>query len=177
MGRVARRGHDDLGGVIEVVVDDLDLLGHLHAVVSNLVEPAHERAHVRRARLRDEQALGRGENQRRVRLDPLLVEDLDRLHAILEHGNFDHDILVHLHQLPRLLHHPLTIRAHHLRTDRPVADRADLLEQWDERLLRVGDMRRICRHAVENTPVIGLADLVDIGGVQKELHRRTPEKV
>jgi hypothetical protein len=73
-------------------------------------------------------------------------------------------------ELAALGHHVSRIDRRHLGRDRPVDDADDLAQRGMEFLAFLGDEARIRGHAVEQPERGGLADLVDVRGVDEELH-------
>ena len=70
-----------------------------------------------------------------------------------------------------LANHALGVGADGLGGDGTVDDRADLLDDLAEIAAFLGDQAGIGGDAVHLAPAGGLTDLIEIGGVEKELHR------
>src|SRR4029079_9974158 len=131
-----------------------------------------ERRQQRRAGLRCEQALVGREDQGAVRLDRLGGEAAHRLEALLAHRDLDDDVGGELRERPTLLEHALDVLGDDLGGDGPWRDLADLLE--DRVVARAADLRVegwVRRDAVEDAPAGDGPDLVDVGGVEEDLHR------
>src|SRR3990170_6859551 len=94
MQRMAYRRDEDLTVPFVVPEDRNNLANHLHSILANVVEATDERAHVLRPRLRGEDCLVRAEDQRRIDLDALCGECLDRLEPLRRHLHFHDDVLM-----------------------------------------------------------------------------------
>jgi len=86
MQRIADAGGQDLALEIVVVEDPSDLAHQIHADVADVVETPEERADVGGARLRRQERLRGGEDQRGVDPDPLRREGLDRAQSFADEG-------------------------------------------------------------------------------------------
>src|SRR2546430_9119746 len=166
--------HQDLPVPVVVPENPGDLPDALHALLADVVEPSDERAHVLRPRLRREDRLVRGENERRVDLDAFGRESLDRLEALRRHLNLHDDILVELRELAALLDHLVRLGRRDLEGDRPVDEGEDVLDHLGPLPARLCDERGVRRHAVQDAPRGRLADLIDVRRVEEDLHHDGP---
>ena len=178
--RVAHAGHQHLG--LEVVVSvDLDDLGdHLHAVLADVVQAAHEGADVGGAGLGAQQRLVGAEDQGHVGLDALGGERLarpsgprrpwgsspPRCGGSWRGSRPSLTMLPAVSTPPRRRSGPSTMVQISLMVSSSGA--ADL-----------GEQRRVGGDAVHAAHGVGRADLVHVGGVDEELHwfGRAPGRV
>src|SRR5205809_173528 len=162
--------HQDFAVPIVIPKNLGDFADYLHPFLAHVIEPSDERAHVLRPRLRGEDRLVRGENERRVNLDALRGQGLDRLEPFRGHLNFHDHVLVQLRELAALLDHLLRLGRRNLEGDRAVDEGEDVLDYLGPLSAGLRDERGIRRHPVEDAPGRGLTDLVDVGGVEEDLH-------
>src|SRR5262249_44308159 len=66
------------------------------------------------------------------------------------------------------------VGGHHLKVDHAVDDATDLVDEVAERPLLLGDQRRIAGDTVQDPHGGGLAELLHVRGIEKELHDRPP---
>jgi hypothetical protein len=90
--------------------------------------------------------------------------------AIPGQRHLDGDVRGDLGQMPALGDHAVRIRRRDLGTDRPVDDRANLLNRREEAAPGLCYKRRIGGDAVEQTGRRQVANLVNVGGIDEELH-------
>src|SRR5437667_44787 len=174
--RVSDRCDEDLA-VPVVVPEDLEhLADDMHALLAHVVQAADERTHVLRARFRGEDRLIRREDQGRVDLHALRGKGFDRLKALRCHLDLHDDVLVELRELATLLDHLVRLRRRDLQGYRAVDEGEDVLDDLGPLAARLRDERRIRRDAVEDAPGSRFANLLDVRGVQENLHhmRRRP---
>src|SRR5438128_9443285 len=167
---VSDRCDEDLAVPVVVPEDLDDLADDLHALLAHIVQAADERTHVLRACFRGEDRLIRREDQGRVDLHALRGKGFDRLEALRGHLNLHDDVLVELRELATLLDHLVRLRRRDLQGDRAVDEGEDVLDDLGPLAARLRDERRIRRDAVEDAPGSGFADLLDVRGVQENLH-------
>jgi len=167
---VAHAGHDDLRRKPVVVEDAEDLLHQLHAVVGDVVEPAHEGAHVGRACLGRHQGLDRRKDERLVHVDSVAGEDLRRLEPLRRHRHLDDDVAAQPDERLRLGHHARRVQADHLEAHGTGHRIQDLPDHVVERPLLPGHQARVRRHAVAHAEAQRLPDIADIGRIDEELH-------
>jgi hypothetical protein len=96
---------------------------------------------------------------------------VDRLEAFLAHRHLDDDVGRQLREVATFLQHAIDVFGHDLGADRARGDAADLDQHFVVALAaRLGEQRRVGRHAVEHAPARRGADLIDLGGIQKDFH-------
>jgi len=103
-----------------------DLADHLHPFLPHVVEPSDERAHVLGPRLRREDRLIRGEDERRVNPDAFRRQGLNRLEPFRRHLNLHYHVLVKLRELAALFDHLLRLSRRDLEGDRAVDEGEDV---------------------------------------------------
>ena len=146
----------------------------MHAVGRRVVDAPDERGHDVRGDLRGQDGLGRREHERHVDADAVLGEALARNDAGFGHRHLHHGVLAQRREvLPLLVHGPgLGLRG----LERDVA--VDELQDGPPRLLHVavlaGEERRVRGDTLQDPPLVDFADLVDVGGVEEELHLTSP---
>src|SRR5882724_11682140 len=165
-------GGQDLALEVVVVEDGPDLAHDLHAYVADVVEPADERAHERRPRLRRQERLRRREDEGRVDRDPLRREGLDGAQTLADHRDLDDhvggpDLAL---DLPALADHLIRGGRDHLGADRAGHDGADLPHHLEKVAPLLGHQGGVGGHAVQNAPRVRLPDLLDVRCVEKDLH-------
>src|SRR5207253_1607627 len=121
-----------------------------------------------------EDRLVRGENERRVDLDALRGQGLDRLEPFRRHLNLHYHVLVKLRELAALFDHLLRLSRSDLDGDRAVDEGQDVLDHLGPLPAGLRDERGIRRHPIEDAPGGRLADLVDVRGVEEDLHHERP---
>src|SRR5206468_653139 len=89
------------------------------------------------------------------------------------HLNFYDDVLVELRELPALLDHVVGVRRRDLEADRPVDEGEDVLDHLPPLPSGLRDEGRVRRDPIEHAPGGRLADLVDVRGVEENLHHST----
>ena len=171
MHRVADRGREHLGLDLLLPVRGDDVGHDAHAVLVDVVEPAGERTHDVRADGGREQGLIHREAQRDVDADALAREHLRRAQTVGRERDLHDDVLV-----PRGDAAPFHDHVVALFTDAlggHVADEsADALDLCLVVLSGLRDEGRIRRDAVDDAPLDRRLDLVVLGRVEEELHRR-----
>src|SRR4051812_5597437 len=165
-----RRG-EDLSLESVVRVDGFDVADQLHAVLADVVEPAHEWAAIDCASFGDHQRLVRREAQGHVHLDAFRAQLLASLDAFARRGQLHHHVLVPARVLAPLAQHAIQIGGKYFYAHRPLHDVADLSDIGLVVLLvLLRHQRRIGGHAVQDSEGRRLADLLDAGCVDKEFH-------
>ena len=92
------------------------------------------------------------------------------LEAVFAHGDLDDDVRSELGEVASLAEHAVDVIGDDFRTHRPGRDLADLLEDVVIAAAHLGKERGVGCDAVQDAPAGGGADLIDPGGVQKDLH-------
>src|SRR5690606_33975737 len=154
----------------EVVVDRADAVDEVDAVLADIVEAPEEGRDEERTGLRDEHRLHRLEAERHVRHDALVGQRLARLQPVDGARELDDDVLRDLCALVALLHHRLDLGRDDLRRDGAFVELADLGEALAVVDLLLRDERGVGRHTVEHAEVARFADLVEVGGVDVDVH-------
>ena len=184
LGHVVGRadgGGDDLDLVVDVlarpvvVLDAGDHIGQLgDAVLADVIEAADEGAHVAGAGVGGQQGLRSGEDQRHVDADALGSQRVGGGQRLGADGKLDHDVGGKRGQVAALLDHALDGLGLRLRRDgQAVAHLGDLdhvVLEVRELAAGAGVQARVGGDAGKAAPGERLADLVEVGGVDKELH-------
>ena len=172
--RVADRGRQDLG--VELVDPTISTSSRMTFMPSWLMSSSRpdERRQQARAGLRREEPLVGREDERAVGLDALSAKRRDRLQALLAHRHLDHDVRRELGEGAALGEHALDVLGDDLGADRPgVIGRSP-------RGSPRSSSRRPWRTASgwwsrhRGRPSARGPDLLDVGGVQEDLHGRAP---
>ena len=83
----------DLGLDAVIIEDDARFANDVHAFLADIIQPSDERTDVRRARFGGDEALHAREAQRDVGADSLGGEPAHGDHPVLEHRDFDDDVV------------------------------------------------------------------------------------
>ncbi len=172
---MAHAGDEHFGGVLEVVEDVDDLADQAHAGRADVVEPADERADVAGADLGGEPRLRRREDQRDVDTLPL---GRQRLAGACTPSFVNGTLTTMCSSMAarsrpsRII--PAVIGGDHLGADRALHGLADLLEDRARIARFLRHQRRVGGDAVEDADRGERLDLLQVAGVDKQLHRRTP---
>ena len=133
-----------------VVIDRADLADHVHAVRADVVEPANEGRHERRAGLGGEQSLIGREAQRHVDHGPVAGQRLAGFEAVHRQRHLDRDVLGDLGAARRpSRHHAVVVGRGDLGRDGARHGRADLGDDLLEIAAGFGDERGVGGYAVE----------------------------
>ena len=149
-------------------------MDQLHPVAGNVIQPTDERTDVIRSRLCRKQSLARRENQRAVRANALVREVTQGFYPVFDHGHFDHDVVVERGQSLAFLDHIFKVGADDFCTDITIGDVADVYVVLTygsiARNSFLGHQAGVGGHTVEDAEGFGFADLVEVGGIDEELH-------
>ena len=169
---VAHRGDENLGFEgFRIIVENLaNLRDQRHAIVSDVVEAADEGGHESGPGLGRQERLGRRKAEGHVDHDSGLGERAAGFQPVPGQGNLDRDVVGPRGQDATLADHVVEGGGGDLGTDGSRDDFADLVEDFKKIAPAAGDERGIGGHAVEQTSGREILDLVDVGGVDKELH-------
>lgn len=168
--RVPDARGENLGLHAVVVVDGADLADEIHAVLADVVESADERADEERACLRDHKRLQALEAQREVGFDSGIAHRFAGFEAVDGAGQLHDDVWRDLDVLAAFLHHAFKVSRDDFRRDWPFAHAADFSETLGVGHAFFGDERWICSDAIEHAEVMGFFHVVEVGGIEIDLH-------
>ena len=185
MVRGAHGGGDDLGAALLLPVAVLvvldagdDGLELLDAVLTAVLKAADERRDVAGAGAGREKRLWGGEDERHVHADALGGKRVARGQGRLADRELHDDVRGDGGEATALGDHLLGRLGRGLRGDGDVlADLADLghvILEVGQLAARLGIEGRVGGNARKDAPGLGLADLIKVGGVDKELHSLIP---
>ena len=180
VGRADRSG-DDLNSVVDVLAGPVIVLDASHnivelrdAVLGDVVKAADKRADVASAGVGGHQGLGRRENKRHVDAHSCVGQGAAGGEAGLAHGKLNHDVGSEGGKTLALLDHALGRGGGRLGGHGQALAELGNLEHMR---LKVGKLAagfgvqgRVGGNTGQATPALGLGDLVQIGGIDKELH-------
>ena len=174
--RMADRRSQHLRSVTVTAVNAYDMGHERHAVLGNVVQTSDERRDIGGSGLRRQQSLPNGEDQRTVGADALPGEIVHSADSVGRAGEFHDDMGMQFGETFTLADHAVEIRRDHLGADVAVHDVTDFDVMTEAGLLApdvfFGHQRRVGRHAVENAQRMGTPDLLQVGCVDKEFHKR-----
>ena len=174
MHGVAHTGRENLGPEHVVVVDPANLLDQLNAIAGNIVEPADKWAHVVRTCLGGEERLPSTKDQGAVGANALVREIAQGLDAVFDHGHLHDNVFVEGGQGLPFLDHLLKIGTDDFSTHIAIGNVADvyvvLAHCSITRDAFLGHQAGVGGHTVEDAEGFGFADLVEVGGIDEELH-------
>jgi len=174
VARMPRGGNQHFGIKVVVTPNLHDLCDERHAVLTRIIQASDEGADDGGTRLGGEERLVCGEHQRAVGADFLLPAVVQGLEALDGHRDFHHHVLVPAVVFLGLLLHPLEFRGSYLRTH--AGDEfAHLHDRLFEVLPLLGNERRVRRDSIEHAPRGDLCDLINVSGIEEELHKKTME--
>ena len=174
MLRMTDRSGQHLRLVTIGAVDLHDVGYQCHAVFGDVVETSHERRHVGRSGLCRQQRLPHGEYQRAVRPDILRREIFYGPDSCGRAGQLHDDAGMQRRQRLTLSHHSFEVCGYDLGAHVPFDDVTDFnimtVAVFRTPDVLFGHQRWVGRYAVQDAQFVRLADLFQIGRVDKEFH-------
>lgn len=151
-----------------------DLFDEQHAVGTDIIEPADERADEGRARFGGKQRLARREDERRVGANALRGKGFDCLDAVERERTFNDDVFMQRGEFFAFDNHLVGFERGDFGADGTVDELADA---FDVRLEIVvigfaffGDERRIGSHAVQHAEAAGFLDFLKVRRINEKFH-------
>ncbi len=161
--RAAAGGGEDLRLEIVVSIDGKDVLNHLYARESKVIDPAHERAHDVGPRFGRHQRLGRAEAQCHIDTDAFLRQRVNRLDTFRNQRDFDDYVLVNFGEAPPFRNHFFRGQREHFSAHIAVDQLADLADLFLYGNTFFSDQARIGGNAINNPPSRGGAQFLQVG--------------
>ena len=180
VGRADRSG-DDLNGVVDVLAGPVIVLDASHNIVElrdtvlgDVIEAPHKRADVASTGIGGHKGLRRREDERHVDAHASIGQRTAGGKAGLAHGKLDHDVGGEGGKALALLDHTLGSGSGRLGGNGQALAELGNLEHMR---LKVGKLAaglgvqgRVGGNTGQAAPALGLGNLVQIGGIDKELH-------
>ncbi len=167
-------GGEDFGFVLLDFVDLSDLFDQLHAVPADVVNAAYEGAYVGGTSLSGKDGLAGAEHEGTVGPDALGGTPRECLHTFADHGNLDDDVVGNLHQFLGFFLHALEIGADYFCAHVSAGDVTDFFvvrhDGFGATDFFLGHQAGVGGHTVENTEGFGFGNVVEVGGIDEELH-------